>query len=375
MLFSSSAVKAVVMQPTFKKAYDLPNIKSMPHEAMLFDTVPQAHLLMTSTPEYEILIRAAEQSLQSDKLESSIEQAKANAWFSTHQVVLPIRQANGGTTNASPAASAPTNNQSSSASKRPSSGGQEGSNGDENGPPRKFRKTGKGGGGGSSTGTSPNKTYQKNPLLLNVFRTKSDDMVAIAEKNGGQPPFLNPTVTYIQNHQEWAKQNLMTTHVANRCDFANPRNYTYVTTEKGYKRYWTVMVNSIPEENIVHNTPTNRAAWCNQICNFHNNPTIAALYTWHDTMSFGADLTPQNASDYPYLSEYLTLDDTMGVIFDAYEGISFADILGTPDIFNVYFHPNHRPLAHAHFGFQAQLDNNGNNNDEPNIPGIQPFHF
>ena len=229
----------MLVGPTLTGAYDLPINKCMTIQEPSFPYKNPPKTAASTTPPgsaYEINRRRAQELLDSDKLDSSIEQCKAHAWFFNNGVVLPISEVNGGTTTASPA-TASASNQASAASKRPSSGGGDDSNGDDGTPPRKFRKTGKGGGGGgASTAMSPNKTFQKNPLLINVTRTRSDDMVATPDKNG-LPPYMTQTVNYMQNNPDWAKSVLMTDRATNRCDFNNPKNYMlFQTTEKGYKR-------------------------------------------------------------------------------------------------------------------------------------------
>jgi hypothetical protein len=118
----------------------------------------------------------------------------------------------------------------------------------------------------------------------------------------------------------------------------------------------TVLWGNIDSNKQHLNTAENRKAWANTIVEFFNHPSNASRYNYFTPFQFGGDITPNNTTNWPYLSDYLTYQDTMECARIANSGASndggklpISDVLMEPALMALYFSPQHMEGTKKHF--------------------------
>ena len=217
--------------------------------------------------------------------------------------------------------------------------------------PRKFTKRGI-----SNSPCSLKSGSSTSVLEVYVLKTRSDDMIARIERSNGTPPYLVPTIHYVNGNVAFSRETLHVDVVKNRVATDNPDEHMNSPSQTGYLRTFPLMIYIVPETLRDQNTPANRIKWGQHLVNFLNHRANQSKYTYPMEARFGGDITPQDESQAPYMSDYLTTRDTMDVMRDALSSTpgqapSIGDVLDMPEAMAVYYSP--AALNHAQDFFQA----------------------
>ena len=201
---------------------------------------------------------------------------------------------------------------------------------------------------------------------------KSDDWVLICERGGGQPPFTLPTEKYLQNNEAFKREILHIHQVHPQVDPNNPEQYKHETSNSGFERRFPVFINIITDANRIHNTSLKRTEWANTFVNYFNHPQNLAKYTYPVSAQFAGDLTPHATSNTSasFLSDFLTINDTMLVMREALmqqdmtDLVPIGDILEQEDALHDYYSPTALEKAHQKFQrFRNHIPGGSSNND------------
>jgi len=178
----------------------------------------------------------------------------------------------------------------------------------------------------------------------------------LIEKNGSAP-FLHPTISYLNTHEDFRKSMLSIHQMHSRVSPTDPHSFREEpSSNQRFNRRFPVFVNIIDEENIPNNTPKNRAAWATTFEHFYNHESTQRAYTYPEEAHYAGDLTPQNEAEAPHLSHFLTIQDTMEVMREAHAGDvepgqlpPIGDMLDDEDAMTTYYGPTAMVVALQHF--------------------------
>lgn len=252
---------------------------------------------------------------------------------------------------------------------------------------------------------SPSKTYKKtkvvkkdngvntspfkasNNVLVYVAKTKSGDMVMYLEKANDTAPFVYLTVNYMKQHMPFTRETLNIHHVMERADPSDPQRYRtqVVTSGNGTnERRWQVFVHIYASGQEGLNTAENRRRWAETFVSFFNHPANQSKYSYPSEARFAGDVTPQDETNAPELSTYLTIRDTMIILQDVLRGAedgnddkaSVRTCLENDAAMRDYYKPEHLDPARAYFARYAQA---GGNDEEPDpaqeFEGLSAFTY
>ena len=216
-------------------------------------------------------------------------------------------------------------------------------------PAKKWRKQGE--------QVSPTKRTESLPVnTLFVTTTMPGDMVGLMEKANGQPPFVFPSMGYLNDNPEFRCRTLCINQIHARVHPTDPLVYKEVATgskESQRMRTYPVFVYIVPENMVKYNNPKNRAKWAQGLVEFFNHPKQMSLYTYKSHTMFAGDLSPQVESNAPPLSDFLTIDDTMTVLREVNSPTetpcSIADVIAEPEAMKLYYGPETLEIANRMF--------------------------
>lgn len=226
---------------------------------------------------------------------------------------------------------------------------------------------------GTGVNASP---LSNNGVLVFVAKTKSGDMVMYLEKANDTAPFVYLTVDYMMKHMPFTRDTLNVHYVMGRVDPHDPQRYRtqFVPTNSGsYERRWSVFVHICAGGQESVNTAANRRRWAETFISFFNHPANQSKYTYPSDARFAGDVTPQDETNAPELSTYLTLRDTMFVLQVALretedgsdDKASIRSCLANGAAMRDYYRPEHLDPARTYF---ARFAYQAGNNDEESDP-------
>jgi len=188
-----------------------------------------------------------------------------------------------------------------------------------------------------------------------VCKVRSGDMVMMVEKNGGAP-FLHPTITYLNTNADFRRNMLSIHQMHSRVDPDDHHRFKEQLSTSGYNKRFPVFINIVDEVNIPLNNPANRKAWGETFEHFHNHAATQSAYSFPEDAHYSGDITPQNEDAAPFLSHFLTIQDTMEVMREAYAADaepgslpSIGDMLDDNGAMENYYGPALIPEALQHF--------------------------
>ena len=214
-------------------------------------------------------------------------------------------------------------------------------------------------------------TSNKAKHKVYTVKLKSGDILMFVEKQTNAyitAPYLIPSIQYMRNHQQFTAEVLGIARIFDRVNTENRNMLKITTTQTNRTRTYPVFVTILTPEQEQENTDEYRLAWAETFIEFHNHKTNQAQYNWFTEAEWGADLTPQNDRQCPYLSEYLTDKDTMTVIRHSVipteeqengtmQDATIEDVLNMPGLMEDYYHPSHMEQAKTLFNQQIQQFN------------------
>jgi hypothetical protein len=213
-----------------------------------------------------------------------------------------------------------------------------------------------------------------------VLKVHSGDIILLLERNGG-PPFVYPTTTYLENHQDFMNHTLRLHHCMFKVDPYDPESQLEVLAPGNRRKRFPVLVSIVDGDELVRNTPVNRRKLAEQFVAFFNHPENQRTYSYPTLAEYGGDITPQNEDNCPFLSQFLTIHDTMTVIQYAMAGVEGLAHIGDLPTANAvlqiegvvedYYSPNLHEKVRAKYS-----PNRPNTGNRPaNQPDVDPDNF
>jgi len=162
------------------------------------------------------------------------------------------------------------------------------------------------------------------------------------------------------DHKTWVYENMKVHYITYERSRDNENENRYDEPRRGsasqVKPWYTVFCLFVGKRLVDTNTAANRELWAKGICNLNNSPAIQRAYRYgnNNTLSFAADVTPV-AGPLPFLSQFLTIRETMEAIKIAYKDpvtnvlAAEEDIIDNLDILKLYYSPEQIPRAVALF--------------------------
>jgi hypothetical protein len=221
-----------------------------------------------------------------------------------------------------------------------------------------------------------------------VLKVHSGDIILLLERNGG-PPFVYPTTTYLENHQDFMNHTLRLHHCMFKVDPYDPESQLEVVAPGNRRKRFPVLVSIVDSDDLGRNTPVNRRKLAEQFVAFFNHTENQRTYSYPTLAEYGGDITPQNEDNCPFLSQFLTVHDTMTVIQHALagvEGLAHIGDLPTPNavlqiegVIEDYYSPNlHEKVRAKYSPNRPNTENRPTNRpdaDPDNFRDLQPVNF
>ena len=187
-------------------------------------------------------------------------------------------------------------------------------------------------------------------ITLTTTTTKSGDIVA-QFRRGDTHAYINPLVDWM-NEEDHKKMVFNQLQVHYKTWERHPHSEDmYKTdppnTKSNFRPRYNIFIMFVPGEAMEKNTPENRERWAKGIMTLANSPAITHKYRFgNNQVSYGGDTAPATKDKLPYLSEFLTLTDTMDAICKSYTDpksgteASALEIINDMEVLRKYYKEN-----------------------------------
>jgi len=196
-------------------------------------------------------------------------------------------------------------------------------------------------------------------MTITTCKTRSGDVVA-QTRRGQMHAYIYPVVEWMgmKDHKKMV-HDWMKVHFTGFERHPNNDEVFKVDPPSGKSKLeprYTLFVMFVPSDKESSNTAENRKAWANGIIALANSPAIQQKYRYGDNMvTYNGDITPAAAEAAPYLSDFLTVNDTMTAICESYAdhdtdvAAAAADIILDDTILDLYYRPHQINRVKAKF--------------------------
>ena len=146
------------------------------------------------------------------------------------------------------------------------------------------------------------------------YMTRTTDRLLTAVTGNGEPAFLQPTIDCIDSDPAAARNLLEVDFVKFRVDPSNSQQFLEVLTSDGCRRRACMFVGIVPEDQFeTLSLDDMMSQSIETFVQYLNRPATQRMYEHHFRAEYGGDLTPADDDRLPYLSDFLTIRDTMEV--------------------------------------------------------------
>ena len=206
-----------------------------------------------------------------------------------------------------------------------------------------------------------------------VSKIRSGDMIMLMKK-GDNAPYWKPTRDYMSDNPEFVQNTLGIDKMHNRRHPQNPSTYLAQLTN-GYNRYYPVFTKIVGDEDLQNNTPETRRNWANTFIHFHNHHRMQMNYRYPEDAHFAGDITPQDETRCPPLSDYCTIKDTMDCMTLAYANCHIGQIINDAEAMTKYFSPTlHNAVRDEFLSYVQEWERIQNGENVQNDGNNNPFH-
>ena len=211
----------------------------------------------------------------------------------------------------------------------------------------------------SPTSSSPSYSLGKyNKLYVTACRGGTEIVVTITDPSGQHSAFVKPLVTFFDDPHNGAftKDKLRCHYVGKLRDPTDAQLYKLdPPTSTGFEPPYYFFVSFLDDNKVEKNTPDYREKLGKAFCITNNSRPVQTGY-YHNKpgcvranhcFEFAGDLTPPgDFTNAPYLSDYLTIGDLMGLLTQMFNNeetgapLTDIDIAQDMDLLKKYYSPD-----------------------------------
>lgn len=197
-----------------------------------------------------------------------------------------------------------------------------------------------------STSSPTKQKTDGNKVSVFIRLCKSGDFLITVTKQNGEPCYMIPIKSAQQNDGSFFRSHLRINQVFKRRDPNDLNRHQEITNfRSGYNEHHTEFVGMLEPHEVEAFTGEKRMKCVEAFVHYMNHPDTKSMYKYPLVAEAGGDLTPQNLDNAPYLSDFLTLDDTMKAMRESMSDktgffASIGECLENTEAMNSYFGPN-----------------------------------
>lgn len=223
--------------------------------------------------------------------------------------------------------------------------------------------------------------FSKHRKIYTTAIKGGEIMLAMLKGKDNEAGFFKPLLDYIQNpnNSKLVSGGMRINDMFWMCLPDKPMEYKEDppnNPSSTFRPRYNVLLSYLDQDQLHKNTPQNREKWAQQIMTVNNTQSMQVYgygqyrksgATEANKLDYGGDLCPKDPKNYPPLSQYLTLSDTMKVVCKLHihqetnEFLTPPEVLDRQDLLDKFFIKSHQSLLPNLFAAELEAFKAGDN--------------